>query len=197
MAWTYEITDEYQTHYSYSDNATEVYNYLEAQGYSQASIIGVLANMEHESYINTGQQEHGYNGSTSRGYGLVQWTPAKDKILKYAESVGGNWYDGAIQMAYFDINVPASWKKTKNYPYTFSQFKNLDDIYTATRTFFYNFERGTYHDELDDYAEYWFNYFSGEEPPTPPTPPTPPSPSSDSIDYILVIGKKLLKRRFQ
>lgn len=155
MAWTYNITDRPQTHYSYQNNAIEVFNWLQLRGYSFESIIGVLANMEHESYINLGQQELYRNGDTNYGYGLVQWTPAKNKILKFAQETGGNWYDGQVQMDYFDINVPESWIKTKNYPYSFSQFKDLDNIYTATRTFFYNFERGTYSDAMDTYAEYW------------------------------------------
>ena len=56
--WDYVITTAYQSHYSYSRNAQNVVNFLQSQGYSNSAIVGVLANMEHESAINPGQQEH-------------------------------------------------------------------------------------------------------------------------------------------
>lgn len=194
MAWTYDIGTAYHTHYSYEENAKEVYNSLKLHGFSHEACIGVLANMEHESYINPGQQEHGYSGSTSRGYGLVQWTPGT-KVIDFAESTGANWYDGVMQMDFFYINVPESWIKTTSYPYTYDDFKNLDNIYTATRTFFYNFERGTYHTDMDKYAKYWNDYFEDEPTPTPtPKPPTPTPPYIDDDDiftplYLLKVIK--------
>lgn len=192
MAWRYVITDSAQSHYSFSDNAEMVYSYLSGQGFSYASIIGVLANMEHESYLNLGQMEIGKGGSTDYGYGLVQWTPAKDKILKYASDNNLNWFDGITQMQYFDINVPASWGTTSSYPETFNQFKTVTDYSRATRIFFYNFERGTWHDALDTYADYWNNYFQGQ----PPVPPVPPTPISKDMLILLMAGKKIKNRKF-
>ena len=197
MAWSYVVTDRYQTHYSYSNNAEEVYTFLNARGYTHEAIIGVLANMEHESCLNPGQQEHGYNGSVNRGYGLVQWTPARDKILAYANRLGVNWYDGNVQMDYFMINVPASWIKSGQFHYSYDEFKRMTDIYLATRTFFWNFERGTWHSDLDDYAYYWDYYFQGgHTPPPTPTPPTPPPPRPDSPsgdDLMMLLIEKLSK----
>ena len=192
MSWTYDIGTEYHTHYSYADNATEVYNSLKLHGFSHEAAIGVLANMEHESYINPGQQEHGYGGDESRGYGLVQWTPGT-KVINFAKSTGANWYDGVMQMDFFYINVPESWIETKTYPISYDEYKELDNIYTASRTFFYNFERGTYHSDMDKYAAYWDEYFGGVVPPTPPTPPVPPSPWVDDDIMAALMLMKMLK----
>lgn len=192
MAWSYIITDRPQPHYSFSNNAEEVYNYLSPRGFTHEAIIGVLANMEHESCLNCGQQELFLHGNTSYGYGLVQWTPARDKILAYANRLGVNWYDGNVQMDYFMINAPATWIKSGQFHYSYEQFKNMTDIYLATRTFFWNFERGTWHDVLDDYAYYWDSVFSGVTPPMPPIPPSPPptprpdSPSGDDLMMLLI-----------
>ena len=183
MVWDYVITTAYQPHYSYSRNAQNVYDYLHPLGFTNEAIIGILANMEHESCINCGQQEHGYGGDPSRGYGLVQWTPASSKIIAYANQVGGNWYDGDVQMDYLMINAPASWIKTSNFPYSWEQYKQLTDIYTATRCFFANFERGTFHQDLLTYADYWsnhINYAGGTTPPViPPDQPPPYTPNPD------------------
>lgn len=181
MAWSYDIGTAYHQHYSYADNAKEVYDSLILHGFTHEAAIGVLANMEHESYINPGQQEHGYGGSTERGYGLVQWTPGT-KVIDFAESTGANWYDGVMQMDFFYINVPESWSESKYYQISYDEFKDLTDIYTATRAFFYNFERGTYTSDMDNYAKYWNDYFGGVTPPTPP--PTPPAPWTDEDALI-------------
>lgn len=186
--WSYLISSHAQAHYTHSNNATEAYNYLKnTLGYTDAAAIGVIANMEHESYINPGQQEIGYGGSVKRGYGLVQWTPADTKILAYADSVHGNWYDGALQMDYLAINAPASW--IENEPVSYNEYKNLTDTHYATKVFFRNFERGTWHDVLYNYADYWEEYLTGHvTPPTPPTPPIPPPPAQDETEAMYLVG---------
>ena len=106
--WIYTVTDTYTyNHYQLFGNALNVKDYLEAQGFAAGAVVGIIANMEHESYLNPGQCEIGYNYSTSRGYGLVQWTPGT-KIINYASSVGSDWYDGDTQMDFLMINAPAS-----------------------------------------------------------------------------------------
>lgn len=189
--WTYNITSHAQTHYSYQSNAREVYEILRNDlGFTEDAAIGVIANMEHESYINPGQQEIGYGGSVKRGYGLVQWTPADTKILAYADSVGANWYDGPTQMDYFEINVPASWIDVTGYSY--ADFKLMTDPYEAAYVFFKNFERGTWHNDINNYVSYWYDVLvSGDDPPTPPTPPTPPPPAEDEAIVFYIVGSIL------
>lgn len=203
MVWDYVVTTAYQPHFSYSRNAQNVYDYLHPLGFTNEAIIGIIANMEHESCINCGQMEHGYGGDPSRGYGLVQWTPASTKIIAYADSIGANWYDGDVQMNYLMINAPQSWIKTSNFNYTWEQFKQLNDIYVATRCFFANFERGTFHNDLLDYAEYWsqhINYDGGTTPPVvppyqpPPYTPNPDIPIDDAFVQFFMLSKK--RRRY-
>ena len=187
--WQYLISYHAQTHYTYQSNAREVYEILRNDlGYTNEAAIGVIANMEHESYINPGQQEIGYGGSVKRGYGLVQWTPADEKILAYASDHGVNWYDGDVQMDYFAINVPASWGSA--YPISYADFKLMTDYEEATKAFFKNFERGTWHDDLLTYANYWYDVLvEGEDPPTPPpTPPIPPPPAEDENLALYIVG---------
>lgn len=192
--WTYTIGDGYYyNHMALTGNATNVKTYLENEGFSQHAIVGIIANMDHESYINPGQTEHGYNMSESYGYGLVMWTPFKKKLKAYAAGVGGNWYDGDLQLDYLMLNAPATWIKSQAYPYTWDEYKQLTDYITATRTFFYNFERGTYHDELDTYTSFWANYFYGDTPPTP-DPPLPPTPAEeDETLWLAIYLSKMLR----
>lgn len=198
--WVYTIgSGYYYNHYQLQGNAGNVKDYLSQRGFTDAAIIGIVANMEHESYMNPGQQEHGYNGSVNRGYGLVQWTPARDKILAYAAGAGVNWYDGASQMDYLMLNAPASWFPTSSYNYSWDDYKHLTDMYEATAAFFYNFERGTWTNDLYDYAYNWYGYLYGgvtpPVPPTPPTPPTPPYPPPDPSeeDDLLYLAFKMTK----
>lgn len=175
--WDYVISYQAQIHYSFQNNAREVYDILVNDlGYTNEAAIGVIANMEHESYINPGQQEIGYGGSVKRGYGLVQWTPADTKILAYATAQGANWYDGNVQMDYFAINVPASWGGS--YPITYENFKLMSNPYEAAEAFFKNFERGTWHDVINTYVSYWYDVLvEGDDPPIPPPGPTPTPPA--------------------
>ena len=199
--WTYTIgSGYYYNHYQLSGNATNVKNYLSSKGFTEAAIIGIIANMEHESYLNPAQQEHGKGGSPQYGYGLVQWTPASSKIIAYANSVSGNWYDGDIQMDYLMINGPATWIKSQNYPYTWNEYKQLTDIYEATRTFFWNFERGTWDSAMDDYAYHWDEVlYQGATPPIPPdpNPPTPPSPPYPEDEDLFLLNSLFLSKNLQ
>ena len=197
--WTYTIgSGYYYNHYALPGNAQNVKTYLESRGFSQAAIIGIIANMEHESILNPGQQEHGYSGSTSRGYGLVQWTPASTKIIAYANGRGADWWDGDVQMDYLMINMPQSWIPSSRYPVSYNEYKSMTDIYDATAAFFYNLERGTWHQDLYDYANYWNDYlYGGVTPPTPPVPPVPP-PSPEPVDddfllWLAIFMSKMLR----
>jgi surface antigen len=55
-------------------NATYIAKYLSAAGWSLNAIAGVLGNMEAESSLNPGRWQSEAVGSTSAGYGLIQWT---------------------------------------------------------------------------------------------------------------------------
>ena len=198
-SWSYTVGDGYYyNHYQLTGNAQIIKDFYTAKGFSDAAIIGIIANMEHESYLNPGQQEHGYSGSVTRGYGLVQWTPASSKILAYANRVQGNWYDGDIQLDYSLKSFPDAWAPRRGYNITFADYKNLTDIYYATAAFFWCFEYGTWTDDLYDYAYNWYDIlYSGQPiPPQPaptPVPPTPPHHDSGDDWYLQIMTVFLSK----
>lgn len=174
-----------------ADNSENIRSYLAATNqFTPEAIVGIIANMDHESYLNPAQGEHGKNMSSQYGKGLVMWTPARTKIEAYASSQGANWDDGDLQMDYLLISVPQGWQKSQAYPYTWAEYKQITDYNLATRVFFYNFERGTWHDDLDTYTNYWANTLYGDNPPTP-DPPLPPDPEEE--DEMLRIAMYLSK----
>lgn len=158
-SFSYVITDQPQLHYSYEDNAQRVYEYLTELGFANGAAIGIIANMEHESYLNPGQTELFQNGNENYGYGLVQWTPAKDKILNYDRE---NWFEGEVQLNYLMISTPSSWIPTSEYPVTWVEYMSIDDAEYATRVFFACFERGTWHDDLLEYANHYSEIIDDE-----------------------------------
>lgn len=108
-------------------NATKVYNWFSALGWSLSAIAGMLGNMQLESWLSPGliQGTHRsslpnsaanlsdvpnsvmidfYNrNSGGYGIGLVQWdgytstNPAGQKLVSFAERYNLNWYDGDTQ----------------------------------------------------------------------------------------------------
>ena len=191
--WQYTEGDGYYYGHmaSAADNSQNIKNDLEAEGdFTHAAIIGIIANMDHESYLNPAQGEHDKNMSEQYGYGLVMWTPARTKIVAYAADHGVPWHDGDTQMDYLIISVPQGWIKSSAYPYTWDEYKQLTDYQLATKVFFYNFERGTWHDVLGTYADYWNNTLYGDTP-IPPTPPDPPAPEEE--DEMLRLAMYMAK----
>ena len=60
-----------------NDNKSKIYNYLSEQGFSDAAICGILANIEHESGFRTDALG---DGGTS--YGICQWHNGRWNNLK-------------------------------------------------------------------------------------------------------------------
>jgi|GEM_PF-2497505 len=78
----------YMTQDKQEANALYIYYYLDKnESWTKEAIAGLLGNIQHESVMNPGAwQSMGTsgNGNINQGYGLVQWTAAQDKFLKYA-----------------------------------------------------------------------------------------------------------------
>lgn len=107
-------------------NATKVYNYFTALGWSLSAIAGMLGNMQLESWLSPAiiQGTHrsqlpnsaanlsdvpnsvmiNFYGSSGYGIGLVQWDgytstpPAGQKLVSFAERYNLVWYDGDTQL---------------------------------------------------------------------------------------------------
>lgn len=106
-------------------NATKVYNYFSALGWSLSAIAGMIGNMQLESWLSPAliQGTHrsslpnsaanlsdvpnnvmiNFYGSSGYGIGLVQWDgytstpPAGQKLVSFAERYSMTWYDGDTQ----------------------------------------------------------------------------------------------------
>ena len=106
-------------------NATKVFNYFSALGWSLSAIAGMIGNMQLESWLSPAliQGTHrsqlpnsarnltdvpnsimiNFYGSSGYGIGLVQWdgytstAPAGQKLVSFAERYGLTWYDGDTQ----------------------------------------------------------------------------------------------------
>ena len=109
-------------------NATKVYNYFNALGWSRSAIAGIIGNMQLESWLSPALVEgthrsqapnsaanlsdvpnsvminfYDRNGS-GYGLGLVQWdgytstAPAGQKLVSFAERYNLTWYDGDTQL---------------------------------------------------------------------------------------------------
>ena len=106
-------------------NATKIYNYFSALGWSLSAIAGMLGNMQVESWLSPAfiQQNSNTNSLPNRGanlsdvpnsvmlsyyngekgLGLVQWngytstSPAGQKLVSFAERYNLIWYDGDTQ----------------------------------------------------------------------------------------------------
>lgn len=168
MSWTYVVTDSYGvlTQSQIEANAVEIYNYFKSSMTLEA-ICGLLGNIQQESELNPGQQEGGHGGSTSYGYGLIQWTPAT-LLLNWASANGYNWYDGAAQCKYIDeenyyTGSAVVWIPTSSYPYTWDEFKALTNVQTATEAYLYERERAGIAalSNRIQYANQWYTYLSG------------------------------------
>ena len=122
----YTVTASQQPTTEQIYNATKIYNYFVALGWSLSAICGMIGNMMHESTINPAfiQATHrgdlpnnaqdltdvpnsvmlSFYGSGANGIGLVQWDgdtstpPAGQKLVSFAERYNYIWYDGDCQV---------------------------------------------------------------------------------------------------
>lgn len=189
-------------------NAIKFYYVMTRYGCSYNAILGMLANIQHESVVNPGAWE-GYNTQQTGGYGLVQWTPH----TKYSNWAGTGWEDNGdkeceriIYESQNNLQWGSNWYAPQvgypqNPPETLAQF--LVDTTTSPKVladyWILYYERP---DESGIAArmanhQYWVDYFDdllkgGYTPPSPPVPPY----TRTSNDFIYKISKrKFMKKR--
>jgi hypothetical protein len=97
-----------------------------------------------ESTLNPNLYEQGYNHSLSRGYGLVQWTPAT-KLMDWCNANSLTWSDGDAQLSRIDYEQlnKIQWISKSSYNYmTFNQFtQSTADVDYLTEVFIWSYER--------------------------------------------------------
>lgn len=147
------------------DNAKYIWDKLRAYGWATESVAGLLGNTHVESGHNPGIWEGLNPNDTSRGFGLVQYTPAT-MILEQATIQGKSPGDMDFQLDLIDTDAFGHWIPTDAYNFSYSEFKsnsvNLDE-YELADAFLKNFERPANQNQpiRGSHAEYWLNAFSG------------------------------------
>lgn len=149
----------------------QVWNYLRAKGFSAAATAGVMGNMERESGFNVGIVETG-----GTGYGLVQWTNTyenppssfrRTKLENWCKENGlaYNTVQGQMGFLMHEYNTYyASLIKNS----TGTDYKQINDVYTATDTWLTYFEGATVRNDIvafnvriaaaKKYYNQWKNY---------------------------------------
>ena len=92
------------------DNKSKIYNYLSSQGFSDAAICGILANIEHESGFRTDALG---DGGTS--YGICQWHNSRWTNLKnYCNNNGLDWKSLEGQLSYLVYELKTNYTGVYN-----------------------------------------------------------------------------------
>jgi hypothetical protein len=188
------------------NNAQLVANHFIATGWTPNAISALCGNMSGESTLNPNLYEQGYNHSLSRGYGLVQWTPAT-KLMDWCNARGLDWSDGDAQLSRIDYEQlnGIQWIKKSSYPMTFNEFtQSTLDPQTLTEYFIWDYERpSSYYGNLSlpkrkEFAQTCFDTldWSGNgtviTPPDDTSPGDPADPGAETPSPQTVKNKKIV-----
>lgn len=180
------------------NNAQIIYYYFKGQGWSDQAISAMVGNMQAESTVNPALWEGltPYGG----GYGLVQWTP----YTKFSNWYGTGWetaYDAEMQRIIYEMNNGLQWDPARGdnetgsgtFYQTFQQFSTSQFTPTMlANQWCYKYEYPATRPQpiRGQYAEAWYQYFTG----LPPTPPGPTPPSHRRKGFpIWLLNKKFIK----
>ena len=124
----------------------------------------MVGNMQTESTINPGIWESLKEGNTSRGFGLVQWTPAT-KLINWANNNDLDYtaMDTQLQRIEYELENGVQYYPTASYPETFAQFKvSTKDPYYLGMAFVANYERPAVANQSKrgTQAQAWYEYLS-------------------------------------
>lgn len=150
------------------NNALYIAAFFMRQGWTMEAIAAILGNMQTESTMNPGIWESLEYGNTSKGYGLVGWTPAT-KIINWADSNGLDYNDIDTQLSriIWEMENGVQYYPTSEYPETFSAFSTSDKTpeYLAA-AFLFNYERpaSPNPEKRGSQARYWYNILSEIDP---------------------------------
>lgn len=157
-------------------NASYIYKSL--QGWSVEAVSALLGNLQAESTINPGRWQSDNVGSSSNGYGLVQWTPS----TKYTDWCSENGIsdpsemDANIERIIFEVNNNLQWIATNGYSLSFKEFStSTESVGYLAKAFLLCYERPADQSESvqnyrSELAGNWYQFLQGE-PPNPDQPP--------------------------
>jgi len=147
-------------------NATYIYKYLTNKGWTKNAVAGLLGNMQAESSINPGRWQSEAVGSTSLGYGLVQWTPAT-KYLEWCNSKGysdPSEMDNNLSRIIYELENGIQWIETSEYNLSFEEFsKSTKSVSYLASAFLKCYERAGVEVEATRQANAtsWLEYLNG------------------------------------
>lgn len=145
LTWIAPV-DKYLSTSQRMNNAQLVANHFKGTDWTREAIAALCGNMSHESTLNPNLYEQGYGHSPSRGYGLVQWTPAT-KLWDWCNSRSLDWKNGDSQLARIDYEVEQNiqWIPKASIDYmTFQEFRTNAkgwDVRRLTEAFTWGYER--------------------------------------------------------
>lgn len=156
--------NRYLTQAEMEQNARYIWNYLGVRGWSMNAVAGILGNMQTESTINPGLWESMESGNTSRGFGLVQWTPAT-KLINWAQSYELDYTDIDTQLdrIEYELENGLQYYPTDLYPETFAEFKVSNKTpYYLGMAFLANYERPKVANQpkRGTQAQAWYEFLS-------------------------------------
>lgn len=148
------------------NNAQMVVNHFVGTDWTKASLSALCGNMRHESSLNPDMSEFGYDWSSDRGYGLVQWTP-RSKYWDWAVARGLEPRSGDSELARIDYEVEQNiqwianghqrrYGKGDKYDITFAEFRANTFVYSVqnlTEAFMWNYEGPAYSAGLNSLAD--------------------------------------------
>ena len=157
------------------ENAVYIFSALTAKGWTRESIAAILGNMQAESTINPGRWQGDSVGSTSLGYGLVQWTPSTNYTDWCAAQClsDPSEMDSALARIIYELENGLQWIATSAHNMTFAEFSRSSAApATLAAAFLLNYERpadqsASVQEYRGSLAEAWYTYLTGETP-TPP-----------------------------
>lgn len=142
-------------------NAKEIYTYLSAKGWTNNAIAGLLGNMQTESGCNPGIWQ-GLEEDYTRGFGLVQWTPATN-YTDWATANGYDITDPEGQLKWIDelSEAKGQWIRTSSYDLSWDDYKASEKSaeYLAS-AFLKNFERAgvEVEEKRKEQAKTWYDW---------------------------------------
>lgn len=176
MSWI--AKNNYLSESEMKNNATMFCAKMTSLGFSLNAICGMLGNIQTESNINPGIWESlTYN--LSRGYGLVQWTPA----TKYIKWCGSNWKnngDKQCERINYECENGLQWFSNPKAPIvkppiSFKEFKQSTlPVETLANYFLWYYEHPyiTIQPNRSKQALKWADFFGGVVPSVPSGNPT-------------------------
>lgn len=208
-AWIFR--NDYLSGSDMDSNAIKFYYTMTRLGCSYNAILGMLANIEHESTINPGIWEQLI--VEWRGYGLTQWSP----YTKYSEWAGAGWenngqkqceriiYESQNGLQWFGNWYAPQVGYPEEPPVTLAQFladtthspKVLADYWLL---YYEHPGEGNIPGRIAEHqskVDYYNDLLGGGSPVPPPPPPPPPTPTGyGGSKWLLFINKrKFMKRR--